>query len=127
MAKIRALESAKSKHNVFDPDSFSRVNVLHELPNGAETVHANTLLLGVDGGGTRCRVRLCAPTGAKLGEATGGPANIRFGPDQSFSAVVHATSPCPEQTGLSSPDYPRIVACPALAGAGAPAPPRAPP
>src|SRR5262249_61837441 len=71
--KYGLFESAKSKHNVFDPYSFSRVNVLHALPNGAETVHANTLLLGVDGGGTRCRVRLCAPTGAKLGEATGGP------------------------------------------------------
>jgi glucosamine kinase len=106
---------------VFDPDSFSRVNVLHELMNGAETVHANTLLLGVDGGGTRCRVRLCAPTGAKLGEATGGPANIRFGLDQSFSALLHATSRCLEQAGLSSRDYSRIVACLALAGASEPA------
>jgi glucosamine kinase len=83
-------------------------------------VNANTLLLGVDGGGTRCRVRLSAASGARLGEATGGPANVRFGLEQSFSAVLHATSRCLEEAGLSSRDYPRIVACLALAGASEP-------
>jgi glucosamine kinase len=83
-------------------------------------VNANTLLLGVDGGGTRCRVRLGTAAGDRLGEATGGPANVRFGLEQSFSAVLHATSRCLEQAGLSSRDYPRIVACLALAGASEP-------
>ena len=83
-------------------------------------MNANTLLLGVDGGGTRCRVRLCAASGAMLGEATGGPANIRFGLEQGFSAVLHATSRCLQQASLSSRDFPRIVACLALAGASEP-------
>src|SRR5262245_64311482 len=112
-----AAESARSKHNVFDPDSFSRVDPSKILWLGSQEVNKNTLLLGVDGGGTRCRVRLCAPSGAVLGEETGGPANIRFGLEQGFSAVLHATSRCLEQAGLSSRDFPRIVACLALAGA----------
>jgi glucosamine kinase len=88
--------------------------------NGSIALHANVLLLGVDGGGTRCRARLCTPSGAVLGDAVGGPANIRFGLEQSFSAVLHATSRCLEQAGLSARDFPRIVACLALAGASEP-------
>ena len=44
------------------------------------------LLLGVDGGGTRCRARLATPAGDVLGEGAGGPANIRFGLEESFAA-----------------------------------------
>jgi len=80
----------------------------------------NTLLLGVDGGGTRCRARLCAASGERLGEATAGPANIRFGLQQSFAAVLQAALQCLEQAGLSQDDLGRIVACLALAGATEP-------
>jgi glucosamine kinase len=80
----------------------------------------NTLLLGVDGGGTRCRARLCAFSGAKLGEATAGPANIRFGLERSFAAILDATTECLVQAGLSSKDSSRITACLALAGASEP-------
>ena len=56
----------------------------------------NALLLGVDGGGTRCRARLSDPAGAKLGEATAGPANIRLGNgtggDGSATAVAGAAT-----------------------------------
>jgi glucosamine kinase len=83
-------------------------------------VKANSLLLGVDGGGTRCRARLCAPSGDRLGEATAGPANIRFGLEQSFAAVLRATAECMRQAGLTSRDLPEIVACLALAGATEP-------
>jgi len=84
-------------------------------------VTENALLLGVDGGGTRCRVRLCAPSGERLGEATAGPANIRFGLEQSFSAVFRATTECLNQAGLLPSDLSKIVACLALAGASEPA------
>jgi glucosamine kinase len=83
-------------------------------------VTENALLLGVDGGGTRCRVRLCASSGQRLGEAVAGPANIRFGLEQSFSAVFDATAECLNQAGLSSGDLSKIVACLALAGASEP-------
>jgi len=82
---------------------------------------ANSLLLGVDGGGTRCRARLAAASGAVLGEGMGGPANIRFGLEASFSAVLDATLEAVGQAGLGRRDLPRIVACLALAGASEPA------
>jgi glucosamine kinase len=83
-------------------------------------VAAGPLFLGVDGGGTTCRARLCAASGAPLGEATAGPANIRFGLEQSFSAVLHATTRCLEQAGLAPSNLHDITACLALAGASEP-------
>lgn len=80
----------------------------------------DTLLLGVDGGGTRCRARLCASDGRLLGEAVNGPANIRLGLDQSLNSVVQAVRQCLAQAGLSSHDLTRITACLALAGASEP-------
>src|SRR6516162_6865282 len=81
---------------------------------------ADLLLLGIDGGGSRCRARLCTLSGAKLGEGSGGPANIRLGLDQSFASILQATTQCMSQAGLSPSDFGRIVACLALAGASEP-------
>jgi glucosamine kinase len=58
--------------------------------------------------------------GTTLGEATAGPANIRFGLERSFSAILQATIECLVQAGLSSKDSSRITACLALAGASEP-------
>ena len=74
------------------------------------------LLLGVDGGGTRCRARLADLSGKSLGEGQAGPANIRLGLQESLAAVAAATGQCLQQAGLSERDC-RIVACLALAGA----------
>jgi len=84
-------------------------------------IEKNELFLGVDGGGTRCRTRLCDASGVKLAEAQAGPANIRFGLKEAFSSVLEATLNCLEQAQLSSQDLPRITACLALAGATEPA------
>jgi glucosamine kinase len=78
---------------------------------------ADTLLLGIDGGGSRCRARLCNLSQAKLGEGSAGPANIRFGVEQSFASVREATTQCLTEAGLSPRDLARTVACLALAGA----------
>jgi glucosamine kinase len=80
----------------------------------------HALLLGVDGGGTSCRARLTDVAGSKLGEATAGPANIRFGLERSFAAILQATTECLVQAGLSSKDSSRTTACLALAGASEP-------
>jgi len=74
------------------------------------------LLLGVDGGGTRCRARLADIGGRVLGEGAAGPANLRLGVRSSLAAVRAATDQCLEQAGLGYGDC-RIVACLALAGA----------
>ena len=81
----------------------------------------NELFLGVDGGGTRCRARLCDASGDKLAEAQAGPANIRLGLKEAFASVLDVTMNCLEEAHLSSQDLPRITACLALAGATEPA------
>jgi glucosamine kinase len=79
------------------------------------------LFLGIDGGGTRCRARLCDASRLKLAEAQAGPANIRLGLKEAFASVLDVTLKCLEQAHLSSQDLPRITACLALAGATEPA------
>jgi glucosamine kinase len=57
--------------------------------------------------------------GAVLGEGSAGPANIRFGLQESFAAVLRAAEQCLAQAGLSFGDA-DIVSCLALAGASEP-------
>jgi glucosamine kinase len=78
------------------------------------------LLLGVDGGGSKCRARLTTWSGTPLGEGLAGPANIRLGLGESFASVLDATGQCLRQGNLSRTDLSRIVACLALAGASEP-------
>lgn len=81
----------------------------------------NTLLLGIDGGATKCRARLCAWSGRRLAEAVAGPANIRLDLEAGIAAVLDATRQCLGEAGLSASDLPRVSACLALAGATEPA------
>src|SRR5262249_40411519 len=76
---------------------------------------ADFLLLGIDGGGSRCRARLCNIAGVTLSEGVGGAANLRLGVEQSFASVLQATIQCMNGAGLSSRDFERVVACVALA------------
>lgn len=78
------------------------------------------LLLGVDGGGTRCRARLSSGSGTVLAEAVSGPANLRLGIERSFGAVIDAAAQCLRDAALSETDMSRTVACLALAGASEP-------
>ena len=87
------------------------------VPHVDETI----LLLGVDGGGTRCRARLATLAGDVLGEGAGGPANIRFGLDEAFGAILAAATQSLHRAGLAPPVFGRTVACLALAGASEPA------
>ncbi len=77
------------------------------------------LLLGVDGGGTRCRARLCDFSGLTLGGGFAGPANIRLGVEESLAEVLDATARCFRNAGLSMDEH-AVVACLALAGASEP-------
>jgi glucosamine kinase len=79
-------------------------------------VKNEVLLLGVDGGGSRCRARLCDFSGTTLGEGVAGPANIRLGVEESMAEVMSATARCFRSAGLSVSERP-VAACLALAGA----------
>jgi glucosamine kinase len=83
-------------------------------------VTSQILLLGVDGGGTNCRARLTAVSGEVLGEAVTGPANLRLGLKQSYSAAVEAAALCLAQANLGRDHLSRTVACLAMAGASEP-------
>jgi glucosamine kinase len=83
-------------------------------------MHVGTLLVGVDGGGTKCRARLCTASGARLADAVTGPANIRLGFKLAMISVLSAIEQCLDQAGLSKQDLGHITACLALAGASEP-------
>jgi glucosamine kinase len=82
-------------------------------------VDGEVLLLGVDGGGTRCRARLCSFSGDVLGEGQAGAANMRFGLEEGFAAADEALAQCFEGAGLARGNR-SIAACFALAGASDP-------
>jgi glucosamine kinase len=77
-------------------------------------------ILGVDGGGTRSRARLCAYSGGLLGEAVSGPANLRLGIEASFASVLDAARQCLAAAGMGPEGLSHMVACLALAGASEP-------
>jgi glucosamine kinase len=77
-------------------------------------------LLGVDGGGTRCRARLARRSGQVLGEGTAGPANLRQGFVEAFAAILDAAGQCLAAAGLPRTMLGQTTACLALAGASEP-------
>jgi len=58
-------------------------------------------LVGIDGGGTRCRARIADMDGTILGEGRGGPANTRLGLDVAFGSIVAATDIALVSAGIS--------------------------
>lgn len=75
------------------------------------------LLLGVDGGGTSCRVRLCDAGGRTLGEGRAGSANVRLGVDRAYTAILAATDQALSAAGLDRSALARTRAGFGLAGA----------
>jgi glucosamine kinase len=79
------------------------------------------LFLGVDGGGTGCRVRLVDAAGTRIGEGKAGAANIRLGLDASWDQILRATDQALAEAGLDRAALPRIHAGLGLAGITGPA------
>ena len=59
------------------------------------------LLIGIDGGGTHCRARLCDSEGRVLGEGAGGPANVRLGSALVMDSILTASRGAAQSAGLS--------------------------
>ena len=77
-----------------------------------------TKYLGVDGGGTRCRVRIVEEDGRVLGEASSGPATTRIGVEKAWRSIMEATEAAAAQAGLAREDFARIHAGIGVAGLG---------
>jgi len=74
------------------------------------------LFAGVDGGGTKCRVRLRSAEGELLGEAEGGPANIRLGLNMVWANILGTLDQALAQAGRTSGDWEKISIGLGLAG-----------
>ena len=74
------------------------------------------LFLGIDGGGSGCRVRLCDGAGKILGEGEAGPANTLLGLPTVFDEIITATHRALGQAGLSADLIGRLHAAAGLAG-----------
>jgi len=74
------------------------------------------LLLGIDGGGTRCRARIADENGTVLGEGRAGSANTRLGLGRAFTAIQEATEQALSAAGLPSETLSQLHAGLGLAG-----------
>ncbi len=77
-------------------------------------------LIGVDGGGTECRARLCDRAGNVLGDGLGGPANARLGSAFAMDSILTASRKAAAAAGLAEADLTRAHAGFGLAGANLP-------
>lgn len=76
--------------------------------------------LGVDGGGSKCRVLLTDDQGKPLGEGISGPANPNQGLDLAINSILSATEQALKDAGLSVQCIDQIYAGVGLAGVNLP-------
>jgi glucosamine kinase len=80
----------------------------------------DTILVGVDGGGTRCRARARFADGTPIGECITGTANILAGIEEARDNIVAAVAGALAAGGLSDADLGRCHVGMGLAGANIP-------
>jgi len=78
---------------------------------------ADTLFIGIDGGGTHCRARIRDAAGLLIGEGTGGPANLRLGPAVAMASIVAAARAAAAAGGLQDSDLTPAAVGLGMAGA----------
>lgn len=87
----------------------------------SSAVNDDTLFLGIDGGGTKCRSCLVSSNGEILGEGLAGPANpAHAGLSKAVQSITDAAEQAVKSAGLKKSDFNRVVACAALAGVNLP-------
>jgi glucosamine kinase len=74
------------------------------------------LFIGIDGGGTNCRARICDASGRVIGSGAGGPANLLLGPAVVMRSILAATRAAASAGGLAEAELARARAGFALAG-----------
>ncbi|MES2907209.1 MAG: BadF/BadG/BcrA/BcrD ATPase family protein, partial [Pseudomonadota bacterium] len=79
---------------------------------------SESLFLGVDGGGTRCRARIETADGTVLGSGRSGPATMRLGVDAASLSVMAAVRQAMKEAKLGDDRLKDIHAGVGLAGMG---------
>ena len=79
-----------------------------------------TLYLGVDGGGSKCKARLVDATGTLLGIGSAGPANPFQDLEQTRHSILASADLALAEAGLASADRARLVVGAGLAGVNIP-------
>ena len=73
--------------------------------------------LGVDGGGTNCRIRLADESLTTLGEGRGGPSNLQIlNGEPAYRSILSGTEAAFAAAGLGSDAYSKTYACFCMAG-----------
>lgn len=73
--------------------------------------------LGVDGGGTNCRIRLADETLKTIGEGRGGPSNLQLqNADPAYQSILDGAKAAFAAAGLSESEYANTHACFCMAG-----------
>lgn len=85
---------------------------------GTRLTMSDPLFLGIDGGGTKCRVRLRSDQGVLLGEGFGGRANLRLEPAVVWDSVLSAVRQAMIAANLDESDFERTHVGMGAAGAG---------
>ncbi|VUD42442.1 Glucosamine kinase GspK [Thalassocella blandensis] len=87
----------------------------------SSAVNDDTLFLGIDGGGTKCRSCLVTASGDVIGEGLAGPANPNHGGlNKAIPSITDAAEQALVAAGYTRKDFNRVVVCAALAGVNIP-------
>jgi len=86
----------------------------------SNSVGDKTILVGIDGGGSKCIARLETPEGTYLGSGLSGPANPLYGLERAQNSIVTSVAYALEDAGLDQDQFPNIIAGVALAGVNLP-------
>lgn len=93
----------------------TRESCMSRAVNTGETIY-----LGIDGGGTKCRAVIVDAHGQRLGDGLGGPANPLHGLERALASIVDAAQQALKSAGLDQKDLSKVVAGVALAGVNIP-------
>ncbi len=86
----------------------------------SEAGQSSPLYLGIDGGGSKCRVVIVDATDKLLGEGLGGPANPLRGMKVATDSILTATQQALLAAGMTFNDMSRLIAGAGLAGVNMP-------
>lgn len=82
--------------------------------------NTDSLFIGIDGGGTKCRARLVSASENLLGIGVGGPANPLHGQAQAKASILQAVEMALAEAGLSNSKMGNLIVGIGLAGVNLP-------